>query len=232
MDSIEKAVRTILGGSDRPKTPCPDELALGALTEGTLGAKDRETVLAHVAGCSKCLELLRMGLELEGRIPVRPPENVLGRAKATFTHTWLGRIRALTSALLGAGGGPALKRGVPSLSPAFALRGMAPPESGARVSDACEYVKDLGDCEAELAVEQVYEGKCQLLIRVYDKATGKTASRVRVSLTDGANDLESLVTEKGRAVFEPVAGGEYYVVFSRQGTCIGATRIRMKGEQK
>lgn len=225
MDSLEKKIKELINQSGAEKQACPSELELCALIEGTLEPEDEVRAKGHLSQCPICFELVRISLDLEENGYRPAPETALQKAKSLFSPDLASRARRFFSGIFSAQTG---QGGVPGLTPAFAVRGSELAQSVGLSS----YVKDMGPYRAEVEVEKNPDDSYQLRVWVYDRKTRNTVSGMRASLSNRHQELESLVIEKGRAIFEPVPEGEYLLKISHQALFLGGIVIRMKGEGK
>jgi len=223
MDSFDRKIKSILKAQSRTELSCPDEMELAGFLEGNLDSEREAEIRSHLGQCSKCLELVSISLELEDETLIRAPEKGLARAKAVFKPSLSRRVSNLVSEFFP----QKVDKKSAKLIPLFAIRGSA---RAARY-EAQEYVKEIGPYTAEVTVQKA-DDKYQVLVRLYDRTTRKTVSGIRASIVDRDKELESLVIEKGRAVFEPVPAGEHLLSFSQRGVFLGGIWIRMKGEEK
>jgi hypothetical protein len=221
MDSLEKKIKKLMSHPGTAKEACPDALELCALIEGTLKPEDELRIKTHLTQCADCFELVRINLDFEENGSSAVPLSALEKARNIFSPTLFQRARQFFT---GAG-----NRGdSPGLAPAFAVRG----SELAHSTGLSSHVKDLGPYRAEVEVEKNLDDNYQIRVWVYDRSTKKTVSGMRASLRDQKQDLESLVIEKGRALFEPVPEGEYLLKISHQAMFLGGMVIRLKGEGK
>jgi hypothetical protein len=217
MDNLEKKIKELLDQSGAGKETCPDELELAALIEGTLEPEHEQQVRVHLTQCEKCFDLVRINLALAENGSSAVPVPALEKAKSIFKPTTLQRVRQFLS------GSP---QAAPGLAPAFALRG----NELAHSTGLSSHVKDLGPYRAEVEVEKNLDDSYQVRVWVYDRSTKTTVSGMRASLKDQDHELESLVIEKGRAIFEPVPEGDYLLKISHQSMFLGGLAIRLKGK--
>ena len=221
MDSLEKKIKKLISHPGAAKEACPDALDLCALIEGTLAPEDELRVKSHLCQCADCFELVRINLDLEENEIGAVPLSALEKARSIFSPTLFQRARQFFA---GAGN----REYAGGLAPAFAVRG----SELAHSTGLSSHVKDLGPYRAEVEVEKNLDDSYQIRVWVYDRSTKKTVSGMRASLRDQDRELESLVIEKGRALFEPVPDGEYLLKISHQAMFLGGIVISLKGEGK
>jgi len=221
MDSLEKKIKKLISQPGAAKEACPDALALCALIQGTLAQEDELRVKSHLTQCSDCFELVRISLDLEENGSSAVPLSALEKARSIFSPTIFQRARQFFA-------GTGDQEYAAGLAPAFAVRGA----EFARSTGLSSYVKELGPYRAEVEVEKNLDDSYQIRVWVYDRSTRKTVSGMRASLKDRDHEMESLVIEKGRALFEPVPEGEYLLKISHQAMFLGGIVISLKGEGK
>jgi len=234
MDILEKKVKELLSRPGSEKQACPSELELAGLLQGTLSPEEEAGAKGHLTQCPQCLEAVRIGLELEEEMAGPVPKRALTKARSVFKPSMGKRMGLLASSLFRTGHAP-------RVAPSFAVRGT---ELATRRAWS-GYVQELGIFRCEVEVEKVYDDKFQLVVWIYERLSKKTVSGLRVScysakqrfaakheLRDQSRELESLVLEKGRAIFEPVPAGEYLLKISQKRELLGGLIIRMKGEGK
>jgi len=219
MEILERKVKELLSRPGAEKDPCPSELELAGLIEGTLSAPDEERVKAHLARCPQCLEAVRLGLALEDEPAGPVPESALNRARSVFKPSLGKRLGLFIIGLFSP-----VRAGVPS----FAVRGA----ELAGATGLSGYVKDLGPFRCEVEVEKAHDDRFSVVVWIYERDSKKTVSGLRVSLMEQSRELESLVLEKGRAVFEPVPAGAYLLKVSRGQEMLGGLMVRIKGGGK
>jgi len=221
MDSLEKKIKKLISHSGAAKEACPDALELCALIQGTLPPEDELRIKSHLTQCADCFELVRINLDLEENGAIAVPLSALEKAKSIFSPTLFQRARQFFAGM----GDQGYAAG---LAPAFAVRGAEIAHS----TGLSSHVKDLGPYRAEVEVEKNLDDSYQIRVWVYDRSTKKTVSGMRASLKDQNHELESLVIEKGRALFEPVPEGDYLLKISHQAMFLGGIVISLKGEGK
>ena len=224
MELWERKLKEILE-EGKPNQPCPDLEELGGVIDGNLEKEQRERIIAHLADCAKCRELVMLAGEIEEEGEPLALNKELEWAKALFKPSFFQRIWALLQRILGRGQDEDF---IPQLSLALAVRG----KSALLSKPVASYKKDLGDYQAELEVEQINQNRYQVIVFVYDNEDRRLVSGIRASLSNKRGELESLVVEQGRAVFESVEEGEYLVRFSEKGVFLGGVLIKLKGEGK
>jgi len=226
MDREERKMKEILSGIKLRQQGCPELEELNALIEGTLSDSEAERIREHLANCSDCLEKVRIEflLEEEDLIPV--PLKALEQAKSLFhPGVFRGAVNFIWN-LFRAG---EESRKLLPFKPAFAFRGAHPAKASQGLSG---YLQEFGNYRAEVEVEQVNGQQWQVFVWVEQKDNRKPARGIRVSLMSQERELESLMLDRGRAVFEPVPAGEYRLSFQKLGKSIGGLIIRMKEEEK
>jgi len=226
MDREERKIKELMSPVKSIAGKCPDLSELSALVDGTLEPEAEEKIREHLANCANCLEMMRINLELEEEVPGSVPERLAVRAKSLFRPNF---IRQAINVFGGILKGRAETLEPSSLRPAFAFRGAIPAKAALGLSG---YFQEFGPYRAEIEVEQTSENKWQVLVWGEDKASKKPARGIRVSINNKERELESLILEKGRAVFELLPAGEYQVEFWKQGKKLAGIIIRMKGEGK
>lgn len=223
MTSLESKLKKILNKIGREKAVCPEQSELAAFVDGSLGPADEARTKHHLAGCAKCAELVRISLELEEEMPQRAPEAALDSAKAAFKPTLSKRARHFAEELLNG-----KRESGQEPAPALAVRAA----ESLRKPSSREYAREFCGYLMEATIEHVMGDQYQVIIRMKDSKTGKSVSGIRVSLSENANELESLMVEKGSAIFEPVLEGDYLLAFMHKGMFLNAVSIRLKGEGK
>ncbi len=223
MDREERKIKELLSRMEPGKGPCPELDELTALLEGGLNPGEEEKVREHLSSCVNCRELARIGLELEDEVLGPASEKALLRAKTLFEPGLAQRAGRFLAGLVS---GP---REAVELKPAFSFRGNVAAKAAQGLAG---YFQEFGSYRAEIEVEQIGEDQWQVLVWVFDRESKKPARGIRVSLRNRERELESLMVERGRAVFEPLPAGPYRMEFQKQGKVLAGILIRMKGEGK
>jgi len=224
MESLERKLKDILG-EGKTHQACPGLEELGGLLDGNLEKEQRERIIAHLAECARCRELVMLAEEIEEEREPLALNKELEWAKTLFKPSFFQRIWAGIQKILRREGGGDF---IPRLSLALAVRG----KSVSLSSPVTSYIKTLGRYQVEIEVERVNQNRYQVIVFVYDNETRRLVSGIRAGLANKRGELESLVVEQGKAVFEPVESGEYLVKFSEKGAFLGGILIRLKGEGK
>ncbi len=226
MDRDERKIKGLLSSEKSILEKCPDLSELASLIDCSLPPESEDKVREHLSNCSTCQELVRLSLELGEEVPGSVPERALAKAVSVFCPTTGQRaLQFLKSIFKGRTASPESL----ALSPAFVFRGAIPARAALGLSG---YFQEFGPYRAEIETEQVGEGNWQVRVWVEEKGRKKFARGIRVSINNKDRELESLILDKGGAVFELVPTGAYQVEFWKQGKRLAGIIIRLKGEVK
>lgn len=205
---------------------CPDLAELSALMDGLLSSEEAESIKAHLADCPVCQELMKIALEIREEPPSLIPAKILDKAKSLFKPGLFQRLNNFWEQIRRRA---TRVPGLSELRPALSLRGIALMKTQLETS---RYFQVFGDYQAEVEVVEVEENKWQVSLLVKEKRGQKPARGIRISIRNYFRELESLMLDQGRVVFEPVPPGEYQLEFRKQGKILAGLLIRMKGERK
>ncbi|MFA5101354.1 MAG: zf-HC2 domain-containing protein [Candidatus Omnitrophota bacterium] len=189
----------------------PGEEEIACFLEGKLSKKDADRVKEHLVSCDACVQLLAADLHVYPAQEVDIPADVLERARAMVADT--PAMTALEIALRVRDFGFEIVKATGDVLfgqefiPAAILRSRHITD----FKDEVAAVKDFPGARIEFRIQAGSGEGFHLVVLVKDKKTQKPLQDLRVTLFRDDIELESRITENGKAVFEHVAAGRYSI---------------------
>jgi len=215
---LEKDLKVIFSRQKFSPGSCPSLETLGSFLEGGLSPEREAETRRHLSRCAFCRERVEIFLASEDFSSQRISPRLLSKAKSVFKPSWgrrfLTRLRELFS-------GPSLAGESLFFQP---VRSSAGDERGKVFS----YQERIYPFQIRTEVICLESGRFQLWVEAYNPQAGEPPDGVRVNLKEGEKELESLVLEQGRAVFEPVSRGNYLLEFWERRDFLGGIEILIK----
>lgn len=205
---IEQLIRNVLRAHrGAQKFPCPEAEVLATYVDRSLSGAARDELDDHLATCEACLDQVLL-CTVGSADTARP-----GRFDAVIRF-----LEDTVELLRGVGE----IRVLPGLA-LVATRGTA----GQPAALKCvRFDRQFGDLTVEVAVEARSGGLGE--IRVAPTVAGALVEDLRVTLLDGAQELDSSVARGGSVAFDEVEFGDYVIRLSRPGRVIGEVSLRLE----
>jgi len=214
------------------KTLCPDEETLADYIEHLLPESKRRWVALHLIECDACLDEygLAKGMVRGGAAPETDP------APAEVTHSAV-RLVSRQVSIKGSSLEERTGRYLKELharvrhyfgQTALAQPGLAPIRGRNRAvsKDLFHIKKGFREFETDIEIEKTGENMAQLRIRL----SGHKGHRdnIRVTLKTGERELCSSLPNKGQVLFEDITFGSYTLLFTKNGSSLGAYPFEIK----
>jgi len=214
IDRVIKALYESLRSVNKKEMAHPDEESLVCFLENKLPSGEAESIKEHLIICDSCAEVAAMHIKLKPDEAKDIPEVLLRRAKDLVSQDAKQEILEIflklkekALELLGTTGDILVGQ---EFMPAPVLRSR-------NITDFKEEItilKDFKDIRAEAKIENRKGKLFSLTIIVREKATQKVMKDLRITLIKNDIELESYLTDSGRATFEDVVLGRYTVEIS------------------
>ncbi|MFA6384529.1 MAG: hypothetical protein WCY10_04070 [Candidatus Omnitrophota bacterium] len=189
----------------------PGEEEIACFLEGKPGKKDADDLRKHLISCDACVQLLAAFLHPQQAVEVDVPAAILERARAMVAD---GQTMPVLEIVLRARdfGFEVIKTTGDILFgrefiPAAILRS----RHMADFKDEIVVVKDFPESRIEVNIHTGSGAGFRLGIFAKDKKTQQPLQNLRVTLCRDDIELESLITDMGKTVFEHVATGRYSI---------------------
>lgn len=218
---------------NKPKNTsnCPDTEMIACYIDGILSVAETQAINQHTAACKNCKEIFDVQqsvVELqkkEGLLTV--PDYITERAKnfvsaqfgvnvleliVKFTDKAIEVIRTTGDVLFGG-----------ELQPALAVRGQ-PRESATTQT----IVKVFDNIRVEVEVGRQKHELNRLILRVKDNQTETPLDDLRATLIEKDIELESYITQSGKAIFENIKPGKYFIRISKINIPIGLINLEFQ----
>jgi len=214
IDRVIKALYESLRSVNKKEMAHPDKESLVCFLENKLPSGEAESIKEHLIICDSCAEVAAMHIKLKPDEAKDIPEVLLRRAKDLVSQDAKQEILEIflklkekALELLGTTGDILVGQ---EFMPAPVLRSR-------NITDFKEEItilKDFKDIRAEAKIENRKGKLFSLTIIVREKATQKVMKDLRITLIKNDIELESYLTDSGRATFEDVVLGRYTVEIS------------------
>jgi hypothetical protein len=192
----------------------PGEEEIACFLEGKLNKKDAGSLKEHLMSCDACVRLIAAELSAYPSEEVDIPGAVLERARALVPDNTampaleiILRIRDFGFEIVKTTGDVLFDR---EFIPAAILRS----RNIIDFKDEVVVIKDFPAGRVEVKVQAGSAGAFHLLVISKDKKTQKPLQDLRVTLCRDDIELESRITDMGKAVFEQVTAGRYSLEIS------------------
>ncbi|MFC1804428.1 hypothetical protein ACFLZ3_01195 [Candidatus Omnitrophota bacterium] len=201
--------------SDTPRAGAhPEEEAIACFLEDKLSKKESEEIKVHLVSCDRCLEAAALHIRSDKPEIKDLPEELLVRLKDLVDKQEhvsvlevLLKLGEEALELLSTTGDVLVGQ---ELVPASLLRGRKIKD----FKDQVIVLKDFGDIRVEAVIKNKQGKALSLSVTIKEKETQKIIKDLRVTLKKGDLELESYLTDSGKAVFGHVMLGKYTVEIS------------------
>ena len=207
--------------------PHPSIGELASFAEKTMSSEDRSSILEHSLGCEICSDIIAIqSLPLSEDYSVPPELSALVRESAgrELEKSCLEIVIRLKDLFFDIVSTTGNIRGDRKLVPSAVLRSR---DMRAIKNDAC-IIKDLKNCRIEVMVETMLHKGCRVTVMVKDKITRMIIKGARFSLIQEGIELESYVTDSGKAVFEYISAGIYEITIVLRRKRLGAVVLEIR----
>jgi len=215
---LEEKLKVVFSRWKSQPGPCPDFETLVGFLEKKLSPKLEAEVRRHLCSCSSCQELVKLYLESEDIFLGRVSRRIINRAKTVFKPNWFQRV---LSGMRERFSGTSWTGEVLSFQP---VRSSFSSNQGKVFS----YQERIYPYQIRTEVVHLENELFQIWVEAYNPQLCQRSSGLRVNLKEGEKELESLVLEQGRAVFEPVPKGNYLLEFWENRDFLGGIEILIK----
>jgi hypothetical protein len=189
----------------------PSEEEIACFLEGKLGEQDAGRVIQHLTTCDACAELLKADLSVFPAEEIEVPEELLERVKGMVSRNpgkiildIVLKLKELGFEIVNTTGDVLLGQ---ELVPAAVLRSRNIQE----FKDEVVILKDFFDTRIEVRIQRGSAAGFGLVVMARDKKTHKALKEARVTLFKDDLELESRVSDMGKAVFENIEPGNYSI---------------------
>lgn len=228
---LKKALQQFKNKSQiKAKGQCLSEEDIAAIIEEKVQDSEKEQFSEHIASCQKCAYALKENLQLAKVLAnnpmLTPPEYVVKSAMdllnpevgqnilqivLNFKEKVIELIKTTGEILIG-----------PELVPVSVLRGNTKDN---KFSDEIKVVKTFGNLLAEVDIEKRNPSLCDIEIRLVEKDSKQKARDIRITLTKNNREIESVLSQEGKAVFREVSADKYKIIVDKEDKKIGIIEI-------
>jgi hypothetical protein len=213
------------------KTQCPPDEVLAEYLEGFLEDADQAKLEAHIADCGICLDTVTEGARLlNGSVVETDPVPSHVTQSAIDIVTQPKRNGAMSIAMKLKTSAKSLAARISDAVSPTPAGGLHPlPIRGSKQtigSDRVLLKKTFEDIDTEIDMEKNALGATDIRIRVV--RTSPHIESVRVSLQKSGREVFSQLMSGGAAFFEDVTYDRYSLVFTTNGTNLGAFSFEIK----
>jgi len=209
---------------------CPDEEVLADFLEGRLAEEEGERLKRHLIRCDDCLEVVSLVSQKIEEIPL--PEELITRVKDIVMQQTkiqpalleiILALRQTTIDLIKTSGDILFGQ---EFAPLPVLRSRNIKDFGEEV----KIVKDLGSIRTEIEIENKTNYSARITVKLSDVNSGKPSEALRVSLIRNEAEVESYISEAGKAVFDHIVADKYEIEISSPQVIIGRVLLEIKKE--
>ncbi len=218
-EKIERLIKAVYKNWKREniadnKVVHPDEEDIACFFEGKLPGKESERLKRHFITCQRCGAILKTQIESGALEEKEVPADVLERVRklaagqiSSYILEIILKVKEKILELLNTTGDIVLGQ---ELLPAAVLRSRQIKD----FKDEINIFKDFKDIRVEVKIENKDGREFNLSVLIKEKQTQRILKDARVTLLKGDSEVESYLTDSGKAVFEHVALGKYTVEIS------------------
>lgn len=214
-EKFEKLVKTVYRKSKKDSSvkngPHPGEEDLVCFSEGRLTKEETESIKLHLICCEVCAENFLTQARIEKCEELSLPAELVSKVKALLPEeknpqvlVILISMREKLIELLNTNGDVLVGQ---ELMPAPILR----TRKIKNFKDEITILKDFANIRVEIKIEYKHSAAFSLTLLVKDKNTSSSIKDLRIALLKEGMELESYVTDSGKAVFDNVQLGKYTI---------------------
>jgi len=190
----------------------PDEEAFACYIDGRLGIEEKKKIEGHITRCASCSQILSFSLGMGMELPEDVPQEFIDMAKGLVKEKALvfeisAQIKNGILELISASGDILIDQ---ELVPVSLLRS----RNIKGFKDEVTLFKDLKDIRVELKIRVKSARKANFEVLVSDRYTSKPLKEVRISLLKNGIEMESYLSDIGKALFENIQFGRYEIEIS------------------
>lgn len=216
-DKLERLVKFVYkrykAGLKTPESH-PDVEDIVCFLENRLSPEESESMKEHLISCANCAEIIAIQMKLRPTEIKAVPQELLSRVKGllkvedkiSVLEIFL-RLKEKALEILNTSGDILVGQ---ELVPAPVLRSRSIKD----FKDEVTILKDFKDIRVELKIENKQGQAFRLTVMLKEKDTQRILKDLRVTLIQDDLELESYLTDSGRASFEHVLLGKYTVEIS------------------
>jgi len=231
-DWIGNILRRLLGKGrfQRGRSDCPDEESLASYLAGRLSNETKESLEAHLAGCSFCVdEIVATRKAAQDTGPEIIPQRLMDRAMGLVTAKQRNEgvfdlvVRVVKDSI------ELVMTSGQWMNPAAAVPVGVRGRPQATRTSILQVEKEIGKFTVSVEVELIGASQCQVVVGLKD-SLGNSVDNVRLTLLSEGREQASYLTRHGEAVFDHIPKGEYHLSISESGNPLGTIRLRMEEE--
>lgn len=227
---LKKALQQFKNKSQiKAKGQCLSEEDIATIIEGEVQDSGKEQFSEHIASCKKCAYALKENLQLANAMAnkpmLTPPEYVVKSAMdllnpevgqdilqiaLNFKEKIIELIRTTGDILIG-----------PEPVPVSVLRG----STKDTFPDEIKFVKTFDNLLAEVDIEKRNPSLCDIEIRLTEKDSKQKARDIRVTLAKNNREIESVLSQEGKAIFREVSADKYKIIMTKEDKKIGIVEL-------
>lgn len=213
---------------------CPNEEIIACYIDGLLSSKEKGELDRHLLTCPGCKEIFSIQTAV-ARVQKEEglgfvPDRVTTEAKklvdekygvkllnlvASFTEKAFEVVRTTGEVISGH-----------HLQPAFALRD----NSGTNIAKTFTIRKVFDNTRVEMEITRETGDSNTIILRVRDNQVEIPTNDLRATLIQDETELESYITQNGKAIFESVKSGRYLIELSQVSHVLGAITLELTKE--
>lgn len=213
---------------------CPNEEMVACYIDGLLSSKEKDTLDQHLLSCPSCKEIF----SIQGEVAKIQKEEGVGfvpdyvtkeaqqlvhekygvkilKLVASFSDKVFEAIQTTGEVISGH-----------QLQPNFALRD----SSGTKQIKTFSVRKIFNNIRVDLEITRESGDSNTIIVRVMDNQTEIPNNDLRVTLIQSEIELESYITQNGKAIFENVKSGQYIFEISQVDSIVGAITVELNKE--
>jgi len=207
------------------KKSCPDEEMIADYLEGRLSVEDKDGLDAHLSECELCLEELVISAKALRNAAESPP--VPSSVTESAVRLVKGRSAVVAKKSLRESVADCAEKISAYFRYSFPWRWQHATIRSSRTAAAPDLViirKVFREIETEIEIEKTGEEKAHIRVKV----TGRGKNGIRVTLKKGEREISSQLLSGGYALFEDIPFGKYEIVFSTNGSELGAYTFEIR----
>ncbi len=209
--AVYKRYKRLVSGKEEPH---PDEEMMACYIEGFLGRQEAEYVKQHLLQCDKCAENFAAQSNIEFKQDMEVPAGLMESVKNQ--SAWevkipvleiLYRIKGSIIELFNTNGAVLFEQ---ELIPAPLLRSRQIKD----FKDQVTILKDFARMKAEIKIEKKEPAWLNFSVTIRERLNSRPIKDLRVTLLKGDIELESYITDSGKAMFEHLPLDNYSIEIS------------------
>jgi hypothetical protein len=218
MDELDKILRKVMKdkyprGKDAEDNSCLSEELFAEYLGNLLDQSEKDNVEKHLAECESCLQksimFSRITTEAKKKEHINVPGTVTEEVKRLVREKSPEEVIKVVLEF----GKNIIKviqdqAGICTV-PDPAVLSMRNSEQGEKEIAVARIRKEFDNIDAHISIERTHASAFEIVVKIFDRASGETLDDIRVNLISGERELASYLTLEGQASFKNLSTDTY-----------------------